>query len=389
MCVTSYIPGMEEQPPPVGWLQFFFSDYLPASPCPPGCLHRTPLRAGSLSSGTPSSEGFCVGLGDQYSSLDKFSPIAMSLEKGDTGYSEGSLVGYPEDGFRSSEEELRQIDDLISIYSERLSESESVASSRRNSPSHSPPHPQYSPVKRTSPFSDTDLVRCGKCTSSNVVDCLFVNWACSAPRNPLSVPHAAHTRKVQCNASTQCLFSDIVSHSYDAVLSSKADRRPSADDDTLTKTRKSEGRTCDEHDISEYSEGENISEISETCDATFSIDQPSMPTTVSPSSRPTTTMETASLDPCRDSICSPLLKDGRLRQFPPFVIDFFQFAARPEDYLTAEQLEWYYEVSDHFAYTNLVPERDMLIMRHMNDELSMLHVSMCRVSIQYNNDSTV
>ena len=144
---------MADQSSPVGWLEFFFEGYLPESPCPPGCRHRHSSWRGQTGSvcSEPTSPSYYTGgvststIGEEDSVTIKcremdghFSPIPMLLQRRSSDpycsdrsrTSSHSPVGYPEDGTEgllvrgSSEEELKHIDNLISDYNEKLTESE-------------------------------------------------------------------------------------------------------------------------------------------------------------------------------------------------------------------------------------------------------------------------
>ena len=412
----------ETKPPPsVGWLKFFFEDYLPESPCPPGCRHRHSVwrkQPGSLSSGSPLSS--CVGETEEFfadsssaytsedaSHYNKFSPIPMLLEQVPRApFSDRSTTssrtsrsppGYPEDGFcrnlSVSDEDLKQLDDLISLYSDKLSETESERdSSRKNSRSAAENAEFYrkSPAKEVFSFSDGDVHHyLSKHRPSEVADCIVSNCHCTLnghlkleqlmKTSPLEKVQKLLTREV----STQCVFSDILE--FEQLPSPHFIRKCTpTDEDTLTKYRR-EGpisrspspETCQKSyysDLDNFSEeeDENVDlpyfpepsrplsstlprktglhvELSNTSSGgkTSSSQDTPYSTTTSSSVITTSTNPSSLVTSTGDSltVVSPIKHPEGLAAFPPFVIDFFEFAARPEDYLTDEQLEWYYEVS--------------------------------------------
>lgn len=411
-----------EQPVQIGWLQFFFEEYLPESPCPPGCRHRHSGRLkvpGSLSSGSPFSscvgetEDFFADTSSAYNSEDtspyhKFSPIPMSLEpppqstsKISLPYSDRSTTsslspapGYLDDmmfrdNLSTSDEELRQIDDLISIYSEKLSESESV-SSRKSSrcTKESPEMPRrFAPLKQTFSFSDSEIQYYQSPDNNQegeVADCVLSKCHCMISnrnqedllmeRSPLQ-----NMTKLSRDISTQCIFSDMVE--LEEVPSPRVWKHSSTDDDTLTKkvARSPSPDTIQQR--SYLSDMEHLSE-DESPDLPYhpdtlvldkapgkiglhvelSLSSSGGKTTSSDLTTPGTTASSAITSVSSVTVSSTVVttssadslttvspfKQSTLQElaaFPPFVIDFFQFAAHPEDYLTDEQLEWYYEVN--------------------------------------------
>ena len=423
----------ETKPPPsVGWLKFFFEDYLPESPCPPGCRHRHSVwrkQPGSLSSGSPLSS--CVGETEEFfadsssaytsedaSHYNKFSPIPMLLEQVPRApFSDRSTTssrtsrsppGYPEDGFcrnlSVSDEDLKQLDDLISLYSDKLSETESERdSSRKNSRSAAENAEFYrkSPVKEVFSFSDGDVHHyLSKHRPSEVADCIVSNCHCTfnghlkleqlMKTSPLEKVQKLLTREV----STQCVFSDIME--FEQLPSPHFIRKCTpTDEDTLTKYRR-EGpisrspspETCQKSyysDLDNFSEEEDenvdlpyfpepsrplsstlprktglhveLSNTSSGGKTSSSQDTPYSTTTsfsvittsTNPSSLSTNPSSLVTSTGDSLTVVSPIKHPEGLAAFPPFVIDFFEFAARPEDYLTDEQLEWYYEVSSSDA----------------------------------------
>ena len=427
------------QPPSVGWLKFFFEDYLPESPCPPGCRHIHSVwrkQPGSLSSGSPLSS--CVGETDDFfadsssaytsedtSNYHKFSPIPMLLEqvpgKLSVSYSDRSTTssrtsrsppgypqdtahsppGYPEDGFRGvlshSEEELKQLDDLISLYSDKLSETESERDSSRKSSRSAAENAEFhckSPVKAHFSFSEGDIHHyLAKHRPSEVADCLLSNCHCTL-NGQLKIEHLLNTspldhaqKLARRDVSTQCVFSDIIE--FEQLPSPDFTRKCTpTDEDTLTKYRHREPvspspspETCQR---SYYSDLDNFSEEEEeeTPDLPYlpeppgpaaelappkaglhvelstsssggktssSNDTPHSTNTLSSAVTTSTNASSAVTFSTGESLTavSPINQPEELAAFPPFVIDFFQFAARPEDYLTDEQLEWYFEVGPY------------------------------------------
>ena len=414
--------GEPSQQPPVGWLKFFFEDYLPESPCPPGCRHIHSgwrKQPGSVSSGSPLSsclaEDFFADSSSAYTSeehshYNKFSPIPMLLDQAPrkldilfsdrsstSSHNSRSPPGYPEDGFRDSlslkdstssrdklspsDQELKQLDDLISLYSDILSETESERDSSRKSSRSASENAEFhrkSPEKQKFSFSDGDIHRFELFSSdqpSKVDDCLRSNCHCTLNEklkieDLLQTSPLVHAQKlVTRNVSTQCVFSDITDTQQIPSPVFIRKRSPT-DEDTLTKfrqrlsSRSPSPETCQK---SYYSDLDNSSSSDEGGDLLPYFPEPPRPTYNLPplktglhvelsasssggktsSSQDTPGSTSAITSSTGDSLTavSPLKQPEGLADFPPFVIDFFEFAARPEDYLTDSQLEWYYEVS--------------------------------------------
>ncbi|KAL5261412.1 hypothetical protein ACHWQZ_G007196 [Mnemiopsis leidyi] len=205
--------------------------------------------------------------------------------------------------------------------------------------------------------------------------------------SPLENVRKLLTREV----STQCVFSDIME--FEQLPSPHFIRKCTpTDEDTLTKIRR-EGpvsrspspETCpksyysDLDNFSEEEEEENVdlpyfpepsrpfsatlprksglhvelsnsssggkTSSSQDKDTPYSTTTSSSAVTTSSSALTTSTNPSSLITSTGDSLTavSPIKQPEGLAAFPPFVIDFFEFAARPEDYLTDEQLDWYYE----------------------------------------------
>ena len=487
----------------IGWLQFFFEGYLPESPCPPGCrsLHHhtnyTPpkYKNGSINSSSSSSSlghgsdeyyksGFGGSAGDASDSYGPFAPIPLKIDsqrKLSVPFSDGkasgsitslisSPIGYPEDNYHyshnltPSEEDLREIDDLISLYSEKCSESESD-SINISSPNHL--CPSRSPHRS---LSESEAIAH---RPSQVAECVLAKCHCMGPRllsveDVLSKSPLQSLRKKSKDMSTQCVFSDIVPEApspklirnmsptdddtltkhprkkrlsetmaeYNDQVMKKADPRPSplalkklkinrtpspphdhnglfvmnSAECTPVTERANPVIICDEDpsvspDLTEISPVDVIrsptglqrdlcqtSSGATTLSSSLSYQssedktwashnyeiQEELAPHISAALAPPHQDLTASTSSGADSLLSNTHSSDNsnaaksdcfdeedeeevpkrnskfvdleanlteLSFFPPFVIDFFQFAAHPEDYLTDSQLDWYFEVS--------------------------------------------
>ena len=394
---------------PVGWLQYFFENHLPESPCPPGCRHRHSSfrkrgkNQGSVCSGSPQSSD----VGDEmlsttdyssYSTEDSsyknnFSPIPLMLDppqrKISNPYSDCGSSGdhdYKE-YCDPNENDLKELDDLISIYSEKLSETESDIKSgssqkiidrsplllmRQKQNTH---NTQFS-------FSDTEIEHYHH--PSATLGCGVANCHCTSKLRRVSTERYIRivSHKSYCDVGVQCRYSDVVKVTGSDLLW----KHTCGDDDTLTKVRNlrklrsvtTKGEAEEMLDPSPDEDDDIFTRpvvIPHSNNIHADLSQTSSGNTAS--SCITTSSNLTSLTPStfdshdrllRDKSSNELTKISSLESdktfsyspdkenlplndamtsvsnFTPFTIDFFEFATRPEDFLTDEQLTWYYEV---------------------------------------------